>query len=182
MPTSSDLVVETGDGLLDANSYLSIPDADTYHALRGNTLWDAASTSDKVIALVRATAYIDQRWKFQSVVSSDAQALEFPRSAIYDSREVDQSDTVPNWIEDATAEYALAVIGEGTGVVDLYPTPDQATSLNVTYERNKVDVIEQETHYDASVGPRVRFSYPAADRIIRASGLTTSTSNGGVIR
>ncbi len=100
MPTISDLVVENGSGLLDANSYISIADADTYHDLRGNAAWTAASESDKVIALVRATSYVDARWKFTGEPVQKTQALSFPKKSEYlNNQGADVSESVPAEIE-----------------------------------------------------------------------------------
>lgn len=184
MPSNSDLVVETGDGLLDANSYISIADADTYHSLRGNEAWAEASESDKVIALVRATSYVDTRWKFTGESLTKTQALSFPKQSEYLNRQgADVSASVPAEIEFAAAEYALVVIGDGTGLVDLSPTPVAASESRVIMQRDKVGSLETETRYDSGLGTRVTVSYPQADRIIKSSGFTIAGGgNGGTMR
>lgn len=52
------LIVEDGTGLADAESYLSVADADTYHADRNNEAWQDYSTAEKEAALRKATQYI----------------------------------------------------------------------------------------------------------------------------
>ena len=61
------LIVEDATGLSTAESYLSVANADTYHAsYTGSTAWSGASTGTKERALRRATQYLDSvyggRW------------------------------------------------------------------------------------------------------------------------
>ena len=54
------LIVEDGTGKADAESYLSVADADTYHTKHGDSAdWDGASTGDKEEALRMGTQYLD---------------------------------------------------------------------------------------------------------------------------
>ena len=54
--------VETGEGVANANSYIGVGYADSYHALRGNTAWAAATLNARRQALIRACDYIDRRF------------------------------------------------------------------------------------------------------------------------
>jgi len=180
--TSSDLVVEDGTGLATANTYISIADTDAYHLIRGNELWSDADENDKVVALVRATQYVDERWVYQSVRFVATQALIFPRTTLYNQDGTDVSETVPQEIKDATCEYALQVLGDGSGVVALSTTPDQSDPRAITYNREKVGSLETEIHYDGTRGVQVQKTYPTADRIIVRSGYTRGGGGGGVIR
>lgn len=183
MPSISDLTVEDGTGLAAANSYISIADADTYHDLRGNTAWAAASESDKVIALVRATSYVDTRWTFTGEPVQKTQALSFPKESEYLNRQgADVSESVPAEIEFATAEYALSVLGDGTALVDLSPAVDQTEPRSISYKREKVGDLEEETRFDTARGVKVTLSYPTADRLIKSSGFLAGGRSGGTIR
>jgi len=75
------LIVEDGTGLAGAESYVSVADADAYHAGRDNTAWAAISTTAlKEAALRRATDYLGgfaERWKGYRL--TETQALDFPR-------------------------------------------------------------------------------------------------------
>ncbi len=75
------LIVETGEGLPDADSYVSLDDAIAYHAAQGNTAWAAATVTDeqREVALRRATAYVDSRYRFRGSPLTVVQALEWPR-------------------------------------------------------------------------------------------------------
>lgn len=177
----SDLVLEDGTGLSNSNVYASLAACTEYHRLLGNDIWADADVNDQCVSLLRATAYIDQRWTFQSVTAEETQALEFPRYILYSRNGVDVSEEVPPEIFQATCEYALQVLGDGSVIVELSPTPDQSEPQSITYQREKVGTLEEETHYDSDYGLRVQISYPKADRIIKKSGYL-SGGGGGVIR
>ena len=179
--TESDLVVEDGTGLPTANTYVSLTEATAYHTLRGNEIWTDSDENDQCIALVRASQYIDQRWTFKSIAFDGAQGLQFPRAVLFNRNGTDVSETVPVEIEDAAMEYALQVLGDGTGLSSLSPTPDQTDPRSMTYNREKVGSLETEVHYDSAQGLRLKKSYPTADTIITRSRFA-SNGGGGVIR
>lgn len=73
------LIVETGEGLTNANSYAEVSTANAFYTDRPNTAWSEASADEKAVALIRATDFIDANYIFRSVKTSDDQALENPR-------------------------------------------------------------------------------------------------------
>lgn len=102
-------VVEDGTGLSTATSYLSIADFKQYWEDRGV---DYSALTDATIQplLNRATQVIDQRYTFYGKVKSSTQALQFPRTDIYDKNDVKiSSSIVPVPVENATAEIAKAL-------------------------------------------------------------------------
>jgi len=59
------LIVETGAGLRNSNSYVTVAALDTYltdRARETENSWDTATTAQKEAALILATQYIDTRW------------------------------------------------------------------------------------------------------------------------
>jgi hypothetical protein len=108
------LVVEDGTGRSDAESYLSVADANTYHGNFGNAAWSGTEAA-KEAALRRATRYIDgfyrARWKgFKRLYN---QALEWPRYDVYDlSGYFVATDSVPTGVKQALAEAALRELAE----------------------------------------------------------------------
>lgn len=94
-----------------SDSYASLVDALAYHASRGNAAWAAASDTDREPALRRATVWLDasyrDRWPGLRVYRR-LQALEWPRSAVFDRDgwAVDYT-TIPPEITQATCEAAL---------------------------------------------------------------------------
>lgn len=107
------LVVEDGTGLTNANSYISVADADTYHSDRAHTDWGAASAGDKESALINATQYIDGKYRtrWRGWRGHENQRLAWPRYNVVDSDgwSVDW-DSVPVNVQYATAEAALLII------------------------------------------------------------------------
>jgi len=128
------LVVEDGSGKADANSYLSLADADAFH--EGN-LWnedwpgtEPADEASKDRALVTATRLLDQQWRWFGYKLTDTQALQWPRVQVPDRDSPRNaarntavriggypnlqvylpSDEVPQAIERATALLALEVV------------------------------------------------------------------------
>lgn len=78
------LIVENGTGLADAESYISVADADEYLGKRGDTAWAALTTEQKEQALRRGTDYMVQvfrmRWRGSRV--NAVQALDWPRAFV----------------------------------------------------------------------------------------------------
>ena len=76
------LIVETGAGLADAESYCSVTAADAHHAARGAAAWAALATDAKEQALRRATDYMGQVYGplWAGLRSLPTQALDWPRS------------------------------------------------------------------------------------------------------
>jgi hypothetical protein len=78
------LIVEDGTGKADAESYISVADADTYFAARANATWAALLTAAKEAALRAATDYMLGAYagRWAGVRVSSTQALDWPRSLV----------------------------------------------------------------------------------------------------
>lgn len=137
------LIVEDGTGKVDAESFASVAEADTYHLNRGNAAWAALpSATVKEQCLRRATDYMQQmyRERWEGWRKTVAQALEWPRSgAISDANypyPIYVADNiVPPQVKNACVELALKA-NSGALVADL----DRAKShvkvgeIEVTYD------------------------------------------------
>ena len=70
------LIIETGAGLPDADSYASVAQADAYHLKRRTTAWAALDDSEKESLLIKATEYMvgqyRARWKGRRRISTQA--------------------------------------------------------------------------------------------------------------
>lgn len=103
------LIIETGLGVPDAESYISVADADAYHAARGNAAWEPLTDEQKEQALRRATGYMLEtyraRWKGQRMYST--QSLDWPRYNVTVDSFVVGSDVVPSDVANACAVLAL---------------------------------------------------------------------------
>lgn len=115
------LIVENGTGLIDANSYITVAYADTYHSNRGNAAWATLTTTVKEQLLIKSTDYIEQvyRLRWLGYRHTEDQALSFPRDEVprRDFTFLNQfsyypNDVVPNEIKSACAELALKANNE----------------------------------------------------------------------
>jgi len=155
------LVVETGAGLADAESYASVAACTAYHAARGNAAWAAlASDTVREQALRRATGYMVQayrsRWAGHRIYI--AQALDWPRYEV-PRRDLPgdayfayyASDAVPTEVVHACCELALrAASGDLMADEDQRISAVSAGSVSVTFQQGS--------------SPRKR--YPAIDGLL----------------
>ena len=154
-------VAENGTGLASANSLATVEFADDYFEERGIAAWTGDDTA-KEQALVRATDYVETRWRARFKGSRQfpdtPQALSFPR--LY----IGQDGKVPDGIKKAVSEYALRAL---TAV--LLPDPVVTVGAAVEAVRKKVGPIETETRYSngGSPGAVVLKPYPAADMLVK---------------
>jgi hypothetical protein len=161
------LIVENGTGLANAESYISVAEANAYHAARGNTNWATISTGEAEQALRRATDYIEQvyrlRWQGNRVNST--QALSWPRAFVQPMDYQFSStafflgglyylpaDEVPQEVKHACAEMAFKAAGG-----------ELASDLTQGVIREKVDVLE--VQYDPNSPQYTR--YRAIDNLLR---------------
>lgn len=133
------LIVEDGTGLSTAESYISVAFADTYHSVRGNTLWATMSVNEREQALRRATDYMGQvyRLQWQGRRISSTQALDWPRYDVVVDGYYIASNILPNDLKNASAELAFKAAGgelyadQGQGVIS-----EQVGPIKVEYNPN----------------------------------------------
>jgi len=168
-------VVETGAGLSNANSYLSVADADSYHTDHsGSTDWSGASEADKQKALRLATQYLDityhGRWRGVRCLST--QVLAWPRiGAVDDDEYLIDEDALPQQLEDACAELALKVI-EGDTLIEDFDAPG-----TVKAEKVKIGPIEESKEYMGGNSPVKK--YTTVERLIRSLIESSDTVSRG---
>lgn len=139
------LIVEDGTGLANSNGYISVADADTYHADFGNpTAWSGATTAVKENAIRMATQYLDAvfggRWKGLRNLST--QALHWPRSNVSDYDDfVLSSSAIPIQLEQSAAVLALANVNGDTLL------PDVTDPSAVKSTKSKVGPLSSEKEY-----------------------------------
>lgn len=141
------LIVETGDGLANADSYISVADADARHAALGNSGWTGADAV-KESALRRATEYLEQayssRWKGTRLMR--AQALSWPRYGVEADGYALPSSTVPAGIANVCADLALqALSGPLNPNLERGIVREKVGPLETEYDRNS----PQATRYRA---------------------------------
>ncbi len=153
------IVVEDGSGLSTAETYITIVDADAYHAARGNpSAWSGASTTTKESCLRAAACYLDAEYKWRGTRKREAQSLAWPRLYVVDDDNFAISSTVvPERVRRATAELALRHIT--TSIM-----PDSNTG-GVVRERSKVGPLETEKEYAGTKSTRADF--PIVDNLVK---------------
>jgi hypothetical protein len=145
------LIVETGAGAANSESYASVAQADLYLANRGLSSWDALDDDVKEASLRKATDYMlafyRPKWKGRRVLIT--QALDWPRVGVvledfggaqgrnnfgsYGLFQVDYT-TVPVPVINATCELALrASVGELAADLDRETLTEGVSGINVTY-------------------------------------------------
>jgi hypothetical protein len=164
------LIIETGSGLQNAESYASVAVADAYHAGRLNTAWAALDTVTKEGALRRATEYLvgkyRDRWK--GMRNTMTQALDWPR---YNVQLADvgfgsiaayvPANTVPVEVQNACCVLAL-----------IAATTDLAPPLERTVQEKTIGPIK--TVFAQGSQELVR--HPAVDMMLKPYLVGTATS------
>lgn len=150
------LIVENGTGLLNAESYVSVADADTHHANFGNAGWVDYSQEEKEVALRRATVYLDTTYEFAGEKKFYNQRLMWPRYGYADYEVFPE----PNLVQ-ACCELALrAAAGE------LVPDTEDQVIL-----REVIGPIRTDYAYKSA---EVR--YTSVDRLLRNLTMSTGSS------
>lgn len=139
MPT---FTVETGEGLADATSYVSVAEADDYLSLRPSiTSWSALTSTEKETKLMWATRLIDQRATYRGVKYGTTGALRWPRSGVTDCDGVAiPYDEIPDELKAAVIELAFHFVSQSVDP----SVPSASASSGGEIKRIKADVIEIE--------------------------------------
>jgi len=148
------IIVEDGTGLANAESYVSVVDANAYHSKLGNDVWADLDTSVKEQLLRKATDYMVAQYRLQyaGYRRYSTQSLDWPRlyvplidslSANVFPQYVD-FDIVPTTVKNVCAELALKAY-----------TAILMQDLTQGVIREKVDVIEVE--YDKFSPQQTRY-------------------------
>lgn len=162
------ITVEDGTGLLDADSLVSVEDADTYHHLR-NSDWSYLTLDQKESGLKRASAWLTNHIRWKGIpLKGRGQSLAWPRSGVYDKNGfVVPSDEVPPEVANAAAELALR-----EARTPGYLSPDYVESERVIEE----EVGPLKVRY-ASAVVGVQASQPSVPLAMALIGGLTATSS-----
>lgn len=170
------LIVENGTGLVNAESYISVADADTYHSNRGNTAWASLTTGVKEQSLRKATDYIEQvyRLRFLGYRHTELQALSFPRDEVQrrDFTYLNQFSFYANDVVPIELANACADLGLRASTTELAPDIARIT------KREKVGSLEIE--YDDTKPAYVK--YRAIDNLLAPFLNSTSGLSREVVR
>jgi len=161
--------VQSDDGTVaNANAYIDTTEFDQYWENHGEIY--SQDESDKQVAIIRGTEYVDQRFTYEGYQLTQGQSTEWPRSGATDCR-LDDATGVPDAIKEATAEYAGRYIDNSALQSDI--TDVDALTGRTTME----NVGPIEARYADGIGSVGQFPfYPTADQIIKSSCLTVNVS------
>lgn len=141
-----------------ANAYVKISYVTTYHDDRGNTAWASASTTERRIALIQSTDYLEQAYSQRFIGDNPtASGIHFPADNAYD-RNGFLHEGVPDQVKKATSELALLALD--TDIFDNSSVEQEVTSLT-----HSVGPVSTSTSY-SSVQSNVPI-YPRVDRILQ---------------
>jgi hypothetical protein len=164
--TSDDLVLETGEGEEDSNTYVTVSGADVYHAGLGHDAWAEYDEDERAQALLDAAQYMSARWSWVGQRVTSGQAMDWPRLGAYDADRFLWEDAVPPAVVKAQCEYALLAVSGTT----LYPTPGPGEQGAITSRSETIGPHTESVSYARPLRldlPR----YPAVDRILTKAGL-----------
>ena len=113
------ITVETGAGLTDSNSYVTLAETETIlEPQREYNCFKDLEPDDKVQAIVTAARYLDVHFRFYGVVLYPDQALQWPRSKNYDEHGfIIKPGVIPTQLKEANARLALEWGRLQTGLV-----------------------------------------------------------------
>ena len=174
-------LIETGEGVANATSYVDVAFADSYFENVGVVAWAGLTTAQKQTALNVGSAYADLRWGelLPSRPMVSAQGLEFPRSTMRD-RYGNSLTGVPLAWQKGVCEYAI-VATKGS----LTPAPSATSPKDIESKTVVIGPITTSTKYSIHSPKGTDLGvFPVADRycgsfIVVSSG---GQGGGGVIR
>lgn len=165
-------VPEDGTGLPNANSYCALAFADAYFSDRGNVAWTGTNT-DKQSALIRATDYVETRFRFKDESFTETQALHFPTMNDSPSDPTIPAPMPPKLLK-AVCEYAVRAL-----TAQLAPdlTVDDS-GQHLAGKTQTVGPITDAVTYQPGGTVFIFRPYPAADSLLR----DLTRSSGGLLR
>lgn len=124
------LIVETGEGLPNSNTYATVDELDAYASDRAETLPETGKES----LLVKAMDYLESIADYKGVRVSGEQALAWPRSGVVVDRFPFDKTKIPSLLKRAQLQLAIEAMS-----FDLMPSTD-----GYAVASEKVDVIQVE--------------------------------------
>ena len=106
----TDIIVEDGGIVTDANSYITVSGVGVYAETYGYSAWDSATDDVKTQSLLKGMRYIESL-PFKGYRQTEDQALSFPRSELYDKDGyLVEESTIPSKLVNAVCEAAVACL------------------------------------------------------------------------
>jgi hypothetical protein len=133
------LIVENGTVVANADSYISLADAKTYHTAHDDpTAWTGATDALLESALKYAAATLDGMFDWQGQIVNTLQVLAWPRAGSEDREgRTPSNSTIPQQLKDAQCE--LAAIHLSSALTTTYDRggmvkSEQAGPVKVEYQ------------------------------------------------
>lgn len=150
------IIVETGEGLPNSNSYISIAEFEAYAADR----LEALPADGKEALLIRSMDYLESIKNYKGARVSGEQSLAWPRSRVYIDGFPLAADRIPTLLKRAQCQLAIEAMS-----YDLMPSTD-----GFAVASEKVDVIQIEYatggRLSGSTPPAVPI-FPKVDALLR---------------
>lgn len=162
------ITVETGAGLVNSNSYVSLSDQ---KAFVGSIAQPTATDAELTRAIILAARFLDgnYRQKWRGYKANSDNAMEWPRVSVFYgggfySQEIPFT-VIPQRLKDAQCELTLRAL-----------TGELSADVSTGIKREKVDVLE--TEYFSGSTPKQ--SYPVVENLI--NDYLKPAGNGDLIR
>jgi hypothetical protein len=172
--------VQDDTGTVDgANAYIDADFFNDYHGDRGVDLTELDDSSEAAVqgAIVQATGYMDSRWRYLGWPLEDDQTTEWPRDGVYEQRG-NLADPVPLKVQQACAEYALAIL-RGSSLTVVPALDESGRPVVETVE--KVGPVEERKRFAEGGGlGLLALPVPAADMLL--SRYVSMVSGGVAVR
>lgn len=156
------LILEDGSRPSNANSYISLAEADAYHLAYNNLDW-AGSDEDKEQALINACRAMELLYgpRYKGHTNNAVQSLLFPRYSFRDNygRLVAHNE-IPKSLRDAQAEIALLALNGN----DIFPSLDDKQFLKK--KSTTIDVIKQDLEYVGNVPTEIYIGFRKIELIL----------------
>jgi len=152
--------VEDGTIVANANAYITVAEAEAFHADRDSSRW-VGNDAIKEAAIVRATDYFEQVYghRVAGCIEDDDQVLTFPRSLLYD-RDGRLVEGIPDKLKSGISELAAEALA--APLYNEVETNDQGLRIKRKYE--KVGPLEEEMVYESQIAPSRLKRFPAAEK------------------
>lgn len=126
------LIIESGNGDSNSESYIDVAFADAYFLKRGITQW--ASLTNKESLIIRAMDYIENNYSYKGTKLVSTQALQFPRL-------IDGETVYPIALKNAVCELALKSNDEDLLVdTDKTTIREKVGALEIEYDPNQDNI------------------------------------------
>jgi len=105
------LILETGEGFENADTWFTLGDADAFFADRNIERWGAASVTAREGALRNAADYLAYAYRWAGQPTNPQQRLPWPRRGVRSALSFFPSNAIPSQIVDAQLQLALDALG-----------------------------------------------------------------------